>query len=204
MTLANRITLTRLFLSLAVFFLVIQKTFVTVLIGLIVMIIASVSDAIDGIIARRTKTTTSFGAIADPFADKILVMSAFIAFASVKLLDVPLWAIFLILLRELTISTLRVLAALQGTVMKAEASGKLKTTIQLIAGFTIMALLLNRVWVIDHPATHGFFLAVDAWAAPASWWLTVIASLVTLVSGVIYLANNKELLRRSWSEKKNV
>ncbi|HNT98007.1 MAG TPA: CDP-alcohol phosphatidyltransferase family protein, partial [Elusimicrobiales bacterium] len=89
MTLANRITLTRLFLSLAVFFLVIQKTFLTVLIGLIVMIVASVSDAVDGIIARRTQTTTSFGAIADPFADKILVMSAFIAFASVKILDIP-------------------------------------------------------------------------------------------------------------------
>ncbi len=203
MTLANRITLIRLFLSLAVFFLVIQKTFVTVLTGLIVMIIASVSDAVDGIIARRTQTTTSFGAVADPFADKILVMSAFIAFASVKLLDIPLWAIFLILLRELTISTLRVLAALQGSVMKAEASGKFKTTIQFIAAFTIMALLLNRVWVLDHPGTHKFFLAVDFWASPVAWWLTVIAAAVTLVSGAIYLANHRELLRKSWSEKKN-
>lgn len=203
MTLANRITLARLFLSLAVFFLVIQKTFITVLIGLIVMIVASVSDAIDGMIARRTKTTTSFGAIADPFADKILVMSAFIAFASVKLLDIPLWAIFLILLRELTISTLRVLAALNGTVMKAEASGKFKTTMQLVAGFTIMVLLLNRVWVLDHPGTHEFFLTIDAWASPLSWWLTVLASAVTVISGVIYLTNHRELLRKSWSEKKN-
>ncbi len=204
MTLANRITLTRLFLSLAVFFLVIQKTFLTVLIGLIVMIVASVSDAVDGIIARRTQTTTSFGAIADPFADKILVMSAFIAFASVKILDIPLWAIFLILLRELTISTLRVLAALQGSVMKAEAAGKFKTTIQLIAGFTIMALLLNKVWIAEHPGTYPPLLAIDAWAGPLSWWLTVAAAAVTVVSGVIYLVNHSDLIRRSWSEKKNV
>jgi CDP-diacylglycerol--glycerol-3-phosphate 3-phosphatidyltransferase len=204
MTLANRITLTRLALSMAVFFLVIQKTFVSVLAGLIVMIIASVSDYVDGAIARKTGTTTSFGAIADPFADKILVMAAFISFASVKMLDIPLWAIFLILLRELTISTLRVLAALQGEVMRAEASGKFKTTIQLIAGFTIMALLLDRVWVAGHPDSHPFLLAIDGFASPVSWWLTVIASAVTVVSGIMYLSNHRELLRKSWSEKKDV
>jgi len=200
MTLANRITMGRMGLSLAIFALIISQTFWTEIAALFLLTVASISDGVDGAIARRTQTTTSFGAIADPFADKLLVMAVFLAFASIKELSVPLWAVFLILLRELTISTLRVLAALHGDVMKAEAAGKIKTTIQLITAFTIMVLLVLIVWGRKHglPAPLAEIVTL---AKPISWWLTVVTAFFTLVSGAIYLYNHRALLYKSWSER---
>jgi len=200
MTLANRITMGRMALSLAIFVLIISRTLWSEIGALVLLTVASISDGIDGAIARRTQTTTSFGAIADPFADKILVMAVFLAFASIKELSVPLWAVFLILLRELTISTLRVLAALHGDVMKAEAAGKIKTTIQLIAAFTIMVLVVLIVWGAKHPLPPPLAEVVRL-ANPISWWLTVVTAFFTVISGAIYLYNHRALLYKSWSQR---
>jgi CDP-diacylglycerol--glycerol-3-phosphate 3-phosphatidyltransferase len=200
MTLANRITMGRMALSLMIFALIISKTFWSEIAALVLLTVASISDGIDGAIARRTKTTTSFGAVADPFADKILVMAVFLAFASFRELSVPLWAVFLILLRELTISTLRVLAALQGDVMKAETAGKIKTTIQLIAAFTIMVLVVLLVWGKKHGLPE-LLAEVVRLAKPISWWLTVITAFFTIISGAIYLYNHRQLLYKSWSQR---
>lgn len=200
MTLANRITMGRMVLSLVIFVLIISKTLWTEIGALILLTVASISDGIDGAIARRTKTTTHFGAIADPFADKILIMAVFLAFASLRELAVPLWAIFLILLRELTISTLRVLAALHGEVMKAETAGKIKTTIQMIAAFTIMVLLVLVVWAKKNQLPGPLAEAVRL-AKPLTWWLTVTTAFFTLISGAIYLYNHRGLLYKSWSNR---
>ena len=201
MTLANRITMARMGLSLIIFALIISKTLWAEVAALVLLTIASVSDGVDGAIARRTGTTTPFGAIADPFADKILVMSVFLAFASIRELAVPLWAVFLILLRELTISTLRVLAALHGEVMKAEKSGKIKTTIQMTSAFIILTLLVLRYWGLEGTLPWAPLADLAALAKPAAWWLTVITALFTLISGAIYLYNHRVLLYKSWSER---
>ena len=200
MTLANRITMSRMGLSLAIFVLIMTHTLWAEIAALVLLTIASISDGVDGAIARRTGTTTPFGAIADPFADKLLIMSVFLSFASLKELEMPIWAIFLILLRELTISTLRVLAALGGDVMKAERAGKIKTTIQLTSAFIIMVLLILNMWSTTRPL-WGFLDFAPALARPAAWWLTVITAFFTVISGIIYLYNHRELIYRSWSEK---
>lgn len=200
MTLANRITMGRMGLSLIIFALIISKTLWLEVGALVLLTVASISDGIDGAIARRTQTTTPFGAIADPFADKILVMGVFLAFASVRELAVPIWAVFLILLRELTISTLRVLAALHGDVMKAETTGKIKTTIQMISAFTILALLILHLWAKKEPLPE-FLAWAPALAKPVTWWLTVLTAFFTLISGGFYLYNHRVLLRKSWSER---
>lgn len=193
--------MTRMGLSLVIFVLIITDRLWAEIAALVLLTIASISDGIDGAIARRTQTTTPFGAIADPFADKILVMAVFLAFASIKELAVPLWAVFIILVRELTISTLRVLAALNGEVLKAEPSGKFKTTIQLIAAFTIMVILILVTWqktaVMPPPLD-----VVCALAPRIVWWLTVSAAFVTIVSGVLYLYGHRELLVKSWTYRK--
>ncbi|HAT72058.1 MAG TPA: hypothetical protein DCS63_04505 [Elusimicrobia bacterium] len=201
MTLANRITMARMGLSLVIFALIISKTFWAEVAALALLTIASISDGVDGAIARRTGTTTPFGAIADPFADKILVMSVFLAFASIRELAVPLWAVFLILLRELTISTLRVLAALHGEVMKAERTGKIKTTVQMTSAFIILVLLVLRYWARSGPLPWAPLADLAALARPAAWWLTVITAFFTLVSGAFYLYNHRALLYKSWGER---
>ena len=200
MTLANRITMSRVVLSLAIFACIISKTLWAEVAALVLLTIASISDYLDGVVARRTMTTTPFGAIADPFADKILVMAVFLAFASIRELAVPLWAVFLIMLRELTISTLRVLAALHGEVMKAEQTGKIKTAIQMTSSFIIMGLVILHYWQKKEPLPD-FLFGAEKLAQPVTWWLTVITSFFTLASGAAYLYNHRGLLRRSWSER---
>jgi CDP-diacylglycerol--glycerol-3-phosphate 3-phosphatidyltransferase len=205
MTLANRITISRMCLSLAVFVFIVIGTLWAQIVALVLLTIASISDGIDGAIARRTMTTTPFGAIADPYADKILVMSVFLAYASIKDLGVPIWAVFLILLRELTISTLRVLAALNGEVMKAETTGKIKTTIQLIAAFTIMVLLIIKTWAVTPgaPAIPAPLPQLIPLTPAIVWWLTVIAAAFTLYSGLMYLHGHRQLIYTSWSHRKH-
>ncbi len=201
MTLANRITLSRMMMSLLMFVMILTQTLWSVIIAFSLLTIAAISDYIDGAIARKTKTTTSFGAIADPFADKILIMAAFIAFASVKELNVPLWAVFIILLRELAISTLRVLAALQGEVMKAERSGKLKTLTQIISVFVIMLLLFFQILFKGNYPQIPFFTPLLVNSGQVVYWITVFVAFVTFISGVLYLSNNIRILRKSWGEK---
>ncbi|MBI4351518.1 MAG: CDP-alcohol phosphatidyltransferase family protein [Elusimicrobia bacterium] len=200
MTLANRITLARMGLSLAIFGFIITHSLWAEFVALLLLTVASISDGVDGAIARRTGTTTPFGAIADPFADKLLIMSVFLGFASLKELNIPIWAVFLILLRELTISTLRVLAALNGVALKAERAGKIKTTIQLTSSFIILVLLILGMWskaqVLPGPLEY-----LGSLAGQAGWWLTVITAFFTVVSGAIYLTNHRDLISRSWNEK---
>lgn len=201
MTLANRITMARMGLSLVIFALIISKTLWAEVGALVLLTVASISDGVDGVIARRTGTTTPFGAIADPFADKILVMAVFLAFASIRELAVPLWAVFLILLRELTISTLRVLAALHGDVMKAEQTGKIKTTIQMTSAFIILTMVVLRYWERTAPLPWPPLSYLASLARPAAWWLTVITAFFTLASGAAYLYNHRALLYKSWGER---
>lgn len=200
MTLANRITMARMGLSLAIFAFIITHSLWAELVALLLLTVASISDGVDGAIARRTGTTTPFGAIADPFADKLLIMSVFLGFASLKELNIPIWAVFLILLRELTISTLRVLAALNGVALKAERAGKIKTTIQLTSSFIILVLLILGMWskaqVLPRPLEY-----LGSLAGQAGWWLTVITAFFTVISGAIYLTNHRDLIYNSWNEK---
>lgn len=193
----------RMALSLAIFCLIVFKTFWTDVGALVLLTIASISDYLDGVVARRTMTTTSFGAIADPFADKILVMAVFLAFASIRELGIPLWAVFLILLRELTISTLRVLAALHGEVMKAEQTGKIKTFIQMTVAFIILTLLVLSSWAKTGPLPWQPLNLLVGLTRPAAWWLTVLTAVFTVISGGIYLSHHRVLISRSWSEHKN-
>ncbi|OGS07007.1 MAG: hypothetical protein A2270_05920 [Elusimicrobia bacterium RIFOXYA12_FULL_51_18] len=192
----------RMSLSLVIFALIFYRSFWSVILAFILLTVASISDYVDGVIARRTHTTTPFGAIVDPLADKILILATFLAFASIRELTIPLWAVFIILLREFTISTLRVLAALHGEVMKAEAAGKLKTTIQLTSAFIIMALLVLKAWLRKHPVDWDWIIWLTRHSGKIAHGLTVLTALVTLISGVIYIYNHRDLIRTSWSEKK--
>lgn len=201
MTLANRITMARMGLSLIIFVLIISKTLWAEAGALVLLTVASISDGVDGVIARRTMTTTPFGAIADPFADKILIMAVFLAFASIRELAVPLWAVFLILLRELTISTLRVLAALHGEIMKAEQTGKIKTAIQMTSAFIILTLLVLKYWARKGPLPWAPLADLAQLARPAAWWLTVATAFFTVISGAVYLYNYRTLLYKSWGER---
>ncbi|WP_428070711.1 CDP-diacylglycerol--glycerol-3-phosphate 3-phosphatidyltransferase [Candidatus Avelusimicrobium alvi] len=200
MTLANKITLTRAALSIVMFLFILLPYGWARLVATLIFIIAASTDWVDGKIARETNTITPFGAIVDPFVDKILVAAAFFAFVGIKELDVPIWAVFFILLRELMISTLRVIAALEGKVMAAERWGKFKTVIQMVAVGTIFFVL--DVYHLSHLLTgyaKNVCIILFITLQKVPYAITAIAAVITWISAISYLKNNWELLKKSWS-----
>ena len=200
MTLANKITLIRAALSIVMFIFILLPFAWARFTATLIFIVAASTDWVDGKIARETNTVTPFGAIVDPFVDKILVAAALFAFVGIKELDVPIWAVFFILLRELMISTLRVIAALEGKVMAAERWGKFKTVIQLSAVGTIFFVL--DVYHLCH--LLGGSARQIAWIVfitlhKIPYAITAIAAVITWISAISYLKNNWELLKKSWS-----
>lgn len=113
---------------------------ITYLIATIIFIVASFTDYLDGQIARKNNLVTNFGKFADPLADKLLVLTAFIFLAVDKI--IPAWALAIIIWRELAVTGLRLLLADHGEVVAAAMPGKIKTFSQMIS---IIFLNLNNV-----------------------------------------------------------
>ena len=200
MTLANKITLTRAAMAIVMFLFILMPYAWARIVAILIFTVAASTDWVDGKIARETHTITPFGAIVDPFVDKILVIAAFFAFVGIRQLHVPIWAVFFILLRELLVSNLRAIAALEGKVMAAERWGKFKTVVQMSAIGTIFFVLL--MYHLSHllsgkPQVVCVFLFVLLRKIP--YTVTAIAAVITWVSAISYLRNNWDLLKKSWS-----
>lgn len=152
---------------------------------------AAITDAFDGSIARKNNLITDFGKFADPLADKILVISVLICFVKAGLCGaVPL---ILIIFREFCVTSIRLVAAANGKVIAANNWGKAKTISQIsviVAIFAMWALydflLLFGVDLSLSPLYVIFTLIGDI--------LIWIVALITIISGVIYLKDNKEVI----------
>ncbi|MDR0735126.1 MAG: CDP-diacylglycerol--glycerol-3-phosphate 3-phosphatidyltransferase [Elusimicrobiota bacterium] len=200
MTLANKITLTRAGLSIIMFLLMATENDAALAVSSLLFAVAAATDWVDGRIARSTNTYTPFGAIVDPFVDKILVGAAFFAFTELKGLSVPVWAVFFIVLRELMVSTLRVLAALDNYVLAAERWGKFKTVVQLsVIGLIFFIIDVKVLLPLSGGALRACLEFLDVLLAKTPYWATVIAAAITIASGISYLKNNWAMLQKSWS-----
>lgn len=196
MTLANKITLTRTILGIFLFFLIDRSSTTFLTIAFIILIISTVSDYIDGKIARATNTTTKFGAIIDPYADKIIVFSCYLAFADIKELNIPIFAIYLIIIRELSVASLRVLAALDNYVLGAEKSGKFKTLTQFISIYIIMTYLL----LLSLPAKNENIRIILERFKYLPSCLIIFTAVVTVISGILYISNHYRMIEKQWKK----
>lgn len=144
-------------------------------IALAIFIIASVTDLLDGKIARKYNLVTNFGKFMDPLADKLLVSAALICLTYLDRLS-P-WIVVLIIAREFIISGFRLIAADNGVVIAASYWGKFKTVFQMVMiGFLIAD--------INHPVMRMITVI-----------LTVIATVLTIVSLIDYIVKNKDVLK---------
>lgn len=194
MNLPNQLTTSRLALT-VVFLVAVFLNFPgNRTLALVVFVVASVTDWLDGAIARSRKLITNFGILMDPLADKILTCSAFIAFVGHAY--VPAWMVVVVVARELAITGLRLLAASKNVVLAAERYGKHKTISQMV---TISAILLRESypdWGRVGEAICGWPIAGRSWVAQladVSLWLTVA---LTFISGWLYLWRNRQLYLR--------
>ena len=140
-----------------------------------IFIVASLTDLLDGKIARKYNLVTNFGKFMDPLADKLLVCSAMICLIELGLL--PAWIVIIIIAREFIISGFRLIASDNGVVIAASYWGKFKTTFQMLM---VIVLLLN----FDIPA-FKILGTVLIW----------IATILTVVSLIDYIVKNKDGLK---------
>ena len=159
------------------------------LIACLIFSIGSITDAIDGHLARKNNQITNFGKFLDPIADKILTTSALLAFMSMGLCNI--WIVMLVLTREFAIASIRMIAASGGVVIPANIWGKIKTVSQMT--FTILIMLLGEVWEIIANMNADLFAKLPDLSLVSNGllWITAI---LTVISGVIYIKDSIKII----------
>ena len=153
-------------------------------IALVLFCVASLTDMLDGKIARARNLVTNFGKFMDPVADKLLVMAALLIFVEDG--TVPAWAVAVILGREFIVSSLRMVAASSGKVIAANRWGKAKT------GFTMLTLIFLLLR-LDPIVLTGSVTLQDLCI-----WITVA---LTAISGATYIIDNSHVVKDGFTQK---
>ncbi len=160
--------------------------------GLIVFVIAGVTDYLDGSIARSRNLVTDFGKLMDPLADKIMVAAAFICL--VPLQAIPPWVAILVIAREFLITGLRLLAAGKGTILPSERLGKHKTAWQIITVIFFLLLLSLQEWQ-GAGIISSTLLDPIAFLLPYGGRVIIAVTLgLTITSGFRYLWKHRSLI----------
>lgn len=152
--------------------------------ALIVFCIASLTDYFDGQIARKRNLITNLGKFMDPLADKALTTAAFIGFVHMINSRTLVWALFIILLREFAVTSVRLLAAKDGVVVAASFAGKLKTVMQMVS---IIYMLAFRQAVRFAAVRRLIGSAGVLWGSRIGLALIWISVIATVVSGIQYI-----------------
>ncbi|HKW19040.1 MAG TPA: CDP-diacylglycerol--glycerol-3-phosphate 3-phosphatidyltransferase [Terriglobales bacterium] len=139
-----------------------------------VFIAASITDGIDGYIARRRGQITAMGILLDPLADKLLIAAAFVTLVQFNPRLVPAWIAVVIIGREFLVSGLRSIAASEGFTIEASDLGKLKMFVQIVS---VVAVILDHRWQ-EWPLTGHYVLSVH-WIAFLAIWFMVAVSLIS-------------------------
>lgn len=192
MTLANKITLARIALiPIFLIFAVIGGTTCDI-VALVLFIVCSFTDFLDGYVARKYNQVTDFGKFADPLADKLLICAAMVVFVDRGLMYG--WMVFIILAREFIITSLRTVAAMKGTAMAAAWSGKVKTCMQ-IAGVIVIFLctIFTGADSMHASGTAGLLIQLAGW----------VMMLMTLYSGWDYMHRNWDIVAEGATKRKD-
>lgn len=176
MNLPNKLTMFRVILiPFFVLFMLVDITQYDKWIALAIFIIASLTDLLDGKIARKYNLVTNFGKFMDPLADKLLVCAALICLTEMSML--PAWIVIVIISREFIISGFRLIASDNGVVIAASYFGKFKTTFQML----MICLLIADI------------AAINILTTAVTW----IALALTVVSLIDYLIKNKDVMKET-------
>ncbi len=187
MNLPNKLTIFRVILiPFFVFFMLFEpEEMVFRIIAEVIFCVASITDLLDGQIARKHNLVTNFGKFMDPLADKLLVCSALICLVANGQIDA--WIVIIIIAREFIISGLRLIASDKGVVIAASWWGKWKTTFQMIM---IIVLIMN----------FSYFFAGTLFGTIMIYFeivLVYVALILTIISMIDYLVKNKDVLKES-------
>ena len=174
--LPNYITLTRIFSVPVLIWVLVGPTFSSVngqreLLASAIFIAASITDGIDGYLARKRGQITTMGMLLDPLADKLMIAAAFITLVQINPRLVPAWMAVVIIGREFLVSGLRSIAASEGFTIEASELGKLKMVVQIV---TVVAAILDHRWM-EWPLVWGLVLPIDFTAHLAVWFMVALS-----------------------------
>ena len=152
------------------------------IIASLVFILASITDGLDGYLARRRHQITTMGILLDPLADKLMITAAYIILVAYTPSIVKPWIAILVIGREFLVSGLRSIAATEGFTIEASEIGKLKTVIQIVS--VVAAILAHRwaYWLWFPNFRGGFVVGVHFIAVTAIYWMTI----VSVISAIDY------------------
>ena len=159
------------------------------LVAVVIFALAAFTDFLDGKIARKYNMVTDLGKLLDPIADKLLVLFALFLVVEANLIPVGFGAFCggIIIGRELLISAVRQIAASKGVIIQANIYGKIKTFVQDIALPLTMLLKMKETIISAFSQTFFDVFQISCWS------LVGVATLLTLISGVVYLVQNKQV-----------
>jgi len=183
LNLPNQLTLSRIVLALLCIGFLLSNTYAGLVVSFCIFAFASLTDFLDGFLARRKNMVSDLGRIIDPIADKVLIIGVFLALVAMNV--VSLWMVVVIVLREFLITGLRAYALGKGRVLSAQRFGKHKTFSQMAGIVIIFTLLIMEKkgvipWALSR--TIVFFTV---------WWIV----LITVSSGMVYFWSNRELIK---------
>ena len=198
----NILTISRIFAAAALMGLLAFNFPFAKTLALAVFVLASFTDYLDGYLARNFYGTTTFGKLMDPLADKIMVAAVFISFVEISLPTrpgplVPAFLVVIIISREFMVTGLRLLAAGKGKTLAAGKWGKHKTVWQITAIIIILLGLAVRfdILPLSNPASHEI-ANFDRILRLVSLLVTVLVSFITVISGLKYFLEHRELILR--------
>ena len=157
---------------------------------LILFLIASLTDYLDGHIARKRNMVTNFGKFLDPIADKLLVFTALIMLVETHI--IPAWIPIVIAAREFMVSAIRMVVASEGTVIAASMLGKVKTVTQMVA-ISLAFIDINQFMSFMDGTLSGFLLCLNVLMSLAM----IVCVITTIWSGVDYFIKSKDVLLKS-------
>lgn len=214
--LPNILTVLRIALVPVFIYLVILPNFYARIGAILLFILASVTDFIDGLLARRWQVTSEFGKFMDPLADKMLVISALFALLYLEH-QVALWMVLVIIGRDLLITFMRWLAIRRGSSLRTSRLGKVKTTFQMLSILLIMGIIAIRTHPqsseirdnFEQAQSEGLWVFMgQSFSEPnilgilaiMPYILILLTTIFTFISGLRYVATNYRLFLPSSSK----
>ncbi|MBC8044933.1 MAG: CDP-diacylglycerol--glycerol-3-phosphate 3-phosphatidyltransferase [Rhizobacter sp.] len=194
MNLPNQLTVLRILLTPVFVLLTVSENPYHKLWGVIVFAVASLTDLYDGYHARKYGIVTRWGAFMDPLADKILISSAFFIYVANGYLE--LWMVLVVVARDVMVTLLRVYAELKHKPVVTSGSAKFKTLLQNVFAYILLVFFLLRESAFFGEATGNVALAV----LTSEWTdrIMLALTLFTIYTGVAYLVENWDSLRRAY------
>lgn len=182
----NKLTILRILLSFVCIGFILRNSFISLLIAFVIFLLASLTDVLDGYLARKNNLISDLGRFLDPIADKILIIGAFCSFLELGVINT--WMVSLIMFREFIITGLRLYSLNKGVILEAKKFGKHKTFSQVLGVIVIfLTLILSKIF----PENLTVLFFYQKFIPLLMWYIVII----TLFSGIYYFWINRRTIR---------